>query len=317
MDITDFFINFPSIFVENKPVIYFTGENCQHIFLDKTKDFIEKQAEISIKKINADGSFSDIISQLSTTFLGQKNFYWISNLESMAAGKKKTDIIQFLKNYSGPHRLFVFVCSSDLDSSFNSDSIYTCKNNYTNDSAKKITVLYENMKLEMAEYFYNKIFTIKKEYSLSQLCLLKEYAMLFGNNIGQFIDEWIEKLVISDISLFYLSQLFFEKNATDFFIKWDKIRILYSDQFWTAFFSEQLFKSYFYVHHNGIIAIDQKQLTFGLPFSFLKQDWKMYKCDELQKAHQRIYEIDLSLKSGGSKYQLDVFLMAFFNENFC
>lgn len=316
MEIIDFFNNISSIIADGKPVVCFTGEIYQPIFLEKIKIFIEKQIGESIQKISPDQSLADIQIRLGTTFLGQQQWFWINSLDVISTAKKKADFIQFIKHYTGPHRLVMFVAREDGELPVSPDQVYSIANSYTYDQIRKFSVLYEDSKPEIIAYFFSKLFAIKKEYSLDQLCLLKEYAGLLGNNMAQFFDNWIEKLVISDVSLFYLSQLFFEKNSTEFFIQWHKVRSLYSDQFWTAFFSEQLFKGYFYVLHKGQVPLDQKQLTFGLPFSFLKHDWKMYRGQELQSAHQAIYEIELSLKRSGSLYQLDTFCMSFFNGNF-
>lgn len=312
MEIIDFFIHFSSIIADNTSVICFTGEQSHPLFLDKLRKFVEKGSGRVIQKISSDCTVADIEMQLSTTFLGQSNWYWLGSLESIAVSKKKTDFIQFIKNYHGPHRLFVCMTQEELGGSLEHGVEYHIANSYTSDQIKKITLLYEDQKTEIIAYLFTKLFALKKEYSLDQLCLLKEYALLLGKNIDQFLDSWIEQLVVSDVSLFYLGQLFFEKNASEFFAQWQKVRPLYVDQFWTAFFSEQLFKAYFYVQYKGIVPPDQKQLVFGLPFSFLKHDWKMYQTSELQVAHQKIYEIDLSLKRGGSAYQLDSFCMLFF-----
>lgn len=316
MEIIDFFTNISLIIADGKPVICFTGETYQPIFLEKIKTFIEKHIGEPIQKFAPDQSLTDIQMRLGTTFLGQQQWFMVNNLESISVAKKKADFIQFIKNYSGPHRIIIFINKEDGELPVPHDQAYMIGHSYSNEQVKKIAILYEDSKPEILAYFFNKLFAIKKEYSLDQLCLLKEYAGLLGNNIGHFFDDWIEKLVVSDVSLFYLSQLFFEKNESEFFIQWHKVRALYPDQFWTAFFSEHLFKGYFYVQHKGQVPLDQKQITFGLPFSFLKHDWKMYSGSELQVAHQKMYEIDLSLKRSGSSYQLDTFCMAFFNDDF-
>jgi len=312
MEVIDFFHNISTIIADGKPVIYFTGEIYQPIFLEKVKNFIEKQIGESIQKISQEQPFNDIQARLGTTFLGQSQWFWLQSLEL----KKKNEFAQFLKHYSGPHRLIIFVPKEDAELIVPLDQMYVIANSYTCDQVKKISLLYDDQKPEITAYFFSKLFSIKKEYSLEQLFLLKEYGGLLGSNMGPFFQEWIEKLVVSDVSLFYLSQLFFEKNGADFFIQWNRVRGLYPDQFWTAFFSEHLFKAYFYVQHKSFVPADQKQLTFGLPFSFLKNDWKLYRGRELQQAHQKIYKIDLSLKRSGSSYQLDSFCMSFFNGHF-
>lgn len=316
MEIIDFFNNVSSVKADGKPVICFTSEIYQPIFWEKIKHVIEKHIGESMQKFSPEQSFSDIQIRLETTFLGQQQWFWIGNLDSMSIAKKKAEFLQFLKNYTGPHRIVLCMLSQDGPLPVPTHDTYTIAHSYTNDQIKKFSIFYDDQKPEIVAYFFSKIFSMKKEYSLDQLCLLKEYAGLLGNNMGQFFQDWMEKLIVSDVSLFYLSQLFFEKNGAEFFIQWHKIRTLYPDQFWTAFFSEQIFKAYFYVQYKGQVPQDQKQLTFGVPFSFLKHDWKMYSHKELQAAHQKIYEIDLSLKRNGSAYQLDTFCMSFFNGDF-
>lgn len=198
----------------------------------------------------------------------------------------------------------------------NSLILVSIQESYKSDQIRKISILYNSVKPEVAVLFFTKLYRINKEYSLDQICLLQDYAGLLGKNMDSFFDSWVEKLVVSDISLFYLSQLFFEKKAEEFFVKWSAVRPYYSDQFWTTFFSEQLFKSYFYVQWGGRVPADQRQISFGLPFSFLKQDFKLYTTFELQAAHQKMYEIDLALKSGGSQYRLDAFFALFFAGDF-
>lgn len=316
MTIFDFFSHISSILTSNRSVVCLSYEASQPLFFDKIQQYVEKKMDCPLKKLSLEGSVLDLTMQLSTTFLGQSHWFIITNIDSIQAGKKKSDFIQFLKNYAGPHRILLFLPQDDVGVDFHSESMYVIAPRYTHDEAKKITLLYEDAKPELMAYFYRKMYTLKKEYSLDELCLLKEYALLVGNNSAQFIDEWIEKLIQSDVSLFHVSQLFYEKNSTEFFVKWDKVRNVYSDQFWTAFFSEQLFKGYFYIQHKGMVPPEQKIITFGLSFSFLKYDWKLFSKTELQRAHQKIYEIDLSLKRSGSIYQLDTFFMSFFNGDF-
>lgn len=316
MNVTQFFTNFSSIVSYKHPVICFTGKTYQPLFFERLKKYIEQQTGDSFKTINIDFDISQVQSQLSTTFLGQTSWYWLSNIGLISSKKKKSDYLNFIKNYSGPHRLLVFIPESDITTLSNEIMHYVIQENYQYDQIKKIPILYDDQKTEILAYFYSKLYRLKKEYSLDQLCLLKEYASLLGKNMNQFFDTWIEQLIISDVSLFHLSQLFFEKQSSEFFRKWQDIRKYYADQFWTAYFSEQLFKASFYIRYQGQVPTDQKQLLFGLPFSFIKHDWQLYHIRELQAAHQKLYTIDLSLKRGGNIHQLDSFCMLFFSNAF-
>lgn len=319
MEIIEFFAQTSSVLAENNLVLLFAGKSYSPLFFDRLLIFIQKKIDQPLKKINLESDLSEIQMSLHTTFLGQTQAYWFGDLSLISAKKKRSDWIKFVQTYQGPHRIIGFVSQEELDGSSNQNNslvLVSMQESYTSDQVRKIPILYGAVKPEVAVLFFTKLYRINKQYALDQICLLQDYAGLLGKNMDSFFDSWVEKLVVSDISLFYLSQLFFEKKAEEFFVKWSEVRPYYSDQFWTTFFSEQLFKSYFYVQINGRIPADQKQLSFGLPFSFMKQDWKLYTTFELQAAHQKMYEIDLALKSGGSQYRLDAFFALFFAGDF-
>ncbi len=317
MEITEFFAKSASVLAENNSVVLFTGKSYSPLFFDRLLIFIQKIVDQPLKKINLESDLSEIQISLHTTFLGQTQIYWFGDLSLISSKKKRSDWIKFVQTYQGPHRIVGFVAEEDrLEAPIARGVEIAIQESYTSDQIRKISLLYNAIKPEVAVQFFTKLYRINKEYSLDQICLLQDYAGLLGKNMDSFFDAWVEKLIVSDISLFYLSQLFFEKKAEEFFVKWSQIRPYYSDQFWTTFFSEQLFKSYFYVQWQGRVPAEQKQISFGLPFSFLKQDWKLYTTFELQAAHQKMYEIDLALKSGGSPYRLDAFFALFFAGDF-
>ena len=313
MNITEFFSNFSSLCKYDHPVICFSGKSYQPMFLQKAYDYMQEQVGEPIHKLSLDQDLSEIQIRLATTFLGKRNWYCFDNLYAISSQKKRESYIRFIANYRGPHRIISFISAAD-STALKQDGIVSCslQEAYTSDQVKQVPILYDQTNPAISAYFFSKLYRLKKEYSLEQLCLLQEYAKLLGKNMNVFFQEWIDKLIVSDVSLFHMSQLFFEKNSSEFFVKWKEIRGNYADQFWTTFFSEQLFKAYFYIQHGGHVPTDQKQLLFGLSFSFLKHDWKVYDSKELALAHQKIYNIDLSLKQGGSVYQLDAFLASFF-----
>ncbi|MBI2352639.1 hypothetical protein HYV11_00155 [Candidatus Dependentiae bacterium] len=313
MDIIGFLNQLPEVMKDDSlSVIGFYSKIDQPIFFSQLKQFIEEQYSIHFQKISF-SSMVDIEQQLSTSFLGQRCWYWFSTITMV--DHKKEEFIRFIKNYQGPHRLFVCVNEESFNGMLEKGKAYSIHHSYTSDQIKKISMFY-NQNPELIAHFFHKLFLLKNEYSLDQLSLLKEYALLLGKSIDSFLDLWVEQLIVTDISLFSMGQLFFSKNKKEFFKKWQTIRPFFVDQFWTAFFSEQIFKAYFYVLNRGVVPASQKQLTFGLPFSFLKHDWKLYKSGELQRAHQRMYEIDLLLKKDASVYVLDHFHLSFFNNFF-
>ena len=58
-----------------------------------------------------------------------------------------------------------------------------------------------------------------------------------------------------------------------------------------------------------------RTVSFRLPFSFLKKDWRMITGTQLQRAHEEIYNLDHAFKNSGSFDMLDLFYLTFFLGN--
>lgn len=319
MQLIDFNIHSTTLDIQNKSVILLQSKKHSPLLLYRFVKQLQVSSGLEVKKIDLDQDLGDIYCQLQTTFLGQTFLYWFPDLSSISSRKKRADLISYIAAYQGPHQL-VGCVTIEEGVTLSNGLIIELQDSYSSDQVIKLTMLYDqstdsmklNQKPEITAYFIGKLYRYRKQYSIEQLCMLLDYAGVLGKNSEVFFESWLDQLVISDISLYWVSQLFFEKNAADFFEIWATVRPLYSDQFWTAFFSEQLFKAYWVIVWQARIAPEHKQITFGLPFSFLKQDWKLHRKDVLQQAHQKIYTVDLLLKSGGSTNRLDLFLVQFF-----
>jgi hypothetical protein len=266
----------------------------------------------AVQKLDLDQDFNQLTMQLHTTFLGQTNCFWFADLALLSSKKKRADWLLFLQTYHGPHQIIGWLAEDDAYPINSTTVLVSVPELYSSDQLSKLPFLYIDHKPEIAAYFFGRLYRTHKELSLEQLCLLQHYAGTIGKNMDLFFDQWLDQLIIGDISLFYVAQLFLQKRADLFFIEWHKVRGFYSDQFWTVFFSDQLFKAYFYVTVQGRIDPQDKAMTYGLPFSFLKTDWKLYQKESLLCAHEKLYEVDVALKTGGSTYLLDSFVTQFF-----
>lgn len=263
----------------------------------------------SLQKLDLDQEIDQLKMKLHTTFLGKTCTFWFGDLSLLSSKKKKAEWLLFLKTYQGPHQIIGWLDEDDVSNfSVKKNLIITISEQYSSEMIQKISFLYQDHRPEVCAYFFGRLYRMKKEFTLEQLCLLQKYAGLIGKGIDLFFEQWLEKMVVSHGSLFFLAQLFFEKRADEFFQEWHQVRGHYSDQFWTVFFSDQLFKAYFYVSLQGRIAPEQKQITYGLPFSFLKHDWRLYTIKSLSQAHEQLYDVDIALKTGGNAYVLDGFL---------
>lgn len=319
MQLIDFNIHNPDIDIQGTSVFLIHSKKYSPLLLHRSALYLQKALKLELKKIDIDQEFVDIQRQLQTTFLGQTFLYWIPDLSGIASKKKRSDLLNYITSYQGPHRLVACVTEPQEIHSSNVLTI-DVQDQYTSDQVVKLTMLYDDqtehtsssVKPEAIAYFIGKLYRQRKQYSAEQLCFLLGYAGVLGKNTDHFFSSWLDQLVISDVSLYWLSQLFFEKKAADFFEVWSEVRSWYSDQFWTSFFSEQLFKAYWVVALQGRIGPEHKAITFGLPFSFLKHDWKLHKKAFLAQFHQKIYQVDLLLKSGATVSRLDLFLVQFF-----
>ncbi|MBP6891978.1 hypothetical protein KBB68_00195 [Candidatus Babeliales bacterium] len=318
MQLTDFCAQSSKILAQQPSVILFTSKNYSPLSFAQILYWLQQQNFLSFQKLDFDLDLNQIQMKLYTTFLGQSCIFWFGDVSLISAKKKRTDWLQFLQSYEGPHQIIGWLSEDDvsvivstkLDSNIKNIKIEVPEK-ISSEMVHKISFLYQGHKPEIAAYFFGRLYRYHKEFSLEQLCLLSKYAGILGKSMDLFFDAWLKELVISDVSLFYLAQLFFEKKADQFFTEWHIVRSHYSEQFWTVFFSDQLFKAYFYVCAQGRIDQAQKQMTYGLPFSFLKHDWKLYQPSSLQQAHEQIYNVDIALKNGGNNFMIDGFFVKY------
>ena len=110
------------------------------------------------------------------------------------------------------------------------------------------------------------------------------YAKVLGANTDYFISAWLEKIITPERSLFTLSTYFFAKKAQLFFAEWKNIFGQYSEQFWIAFWSEQLWRAHHYVDYSKAKQFAlAKKIGYRLPFTFMQrignnsnhQNWPM------------------------------------------
>lgn len=314
MQLTDFCLQKALIFQQHPRVIIFQAKEYNNFAFRLIIEWLRLNNSIaSDQKLDLELEISGLQKTLQTSFLGQYQTFWFGNVGLLSSKKKRQDWFEYLYYYQGPHQIIGFVTDDDGYKKSEHHLIVQIQDYYDSQSISKLDFLYSKNNSDQTAHFYGKLFRHQKQLSLEQICLLHSYAGLVGKNADLFFDEWLPYFVQQDVSLFYLAQLFFKKKAHLFFDQWLHIRLQYSDQFWTVFFSDQLFKAYFYVVLGGRIDQANKPLTFGLPFSFLKYDWKLFTLEQLQTAHQLLYVVDLELKNGGSLFALDNFFLQFFS----
>ena len=297
-------------------VIVFQAAVYSHIFFMQFFESIKDEQTIDLKMIDMQSGDFAFKSQLSTSFLGMSCLYWLGDISSLKP-KQKEDLVNYLAGYQGPHKVILFLDEKTVLSQSQHLTIFTIKDKYFFQDAKSLWVTQDSKQAQKTALFLSEIYKIKNSFMLDELCLLKNYQHLIASDAKEFYASWVTRLVVPDTSLFMLSQLLFEKKEEAFFRLWLEIKPLYADMFWIAFWSDQLYRSYFFIaftQQENFAAV--KQVSFGLSFSFMKQSYKQYQLDELQCFHQAVYAIDTALKNGGNSYLLDQVYVEFFAGKF-
>lgn len=296
------------------PAIFFS------FFIKKFRDIISSQ--VSSELINLTSCENMILkSKLETTFLGQKKFYWLDGLMDIKP-KDQVPFISYLENYNGPNYI-AFCSDASVNLGLNKNKIIIDIDSFID----------QKMFTRLAEFFlgiqpqpnvansFNKItldlFSKNNKLTLDQSCTIMNYAYLAGASYKEFSDNWLNKIIATDKSLFTLSQYFFEKNPKVFLNLWLEIKDEYPEQFWMTFWSEQVWRACNYIKlMQDKKMLEAKKISFRLPFSFMQKSYKNFTVSELVNAHNFLYSIDYSLKNGGDVFSLDLFYSRFLSGNF-
>lgn len=315
MKMRTFLQNCKNTELHKKPLILFTAKEYPVLFFATLLERLRKNHIPTPKTLLfPDKDFAALQAQLSTTFLGQQDLLWCGNVSGIDLSTKKKFLL-FLQSYQGPHSLLAFVTSKDLPSGFDKQSVVNLDDPLSvAEREQLITLLFDHLQWQQVHELTKESY---KTMSLDMLVLLARYRLVLGKNSQLFMQQWFEKLLAPDESLFTLTQWFFARKPQHFFRTWHSIKDNYVPVFWTMFWSEQLWRAHYalLLRKENKLA-EAKQMAYRLPFSFLQRDWKNVSESELQQAHDFLYAADFNIKNGASDLFLEVFFNNFFSKQF-
>lgn len=301
--------------LHKKPLILFTAKEYPVLFFATLLERLRKNYSPAPKTVSfPDKDFAALEAQLSTTFLGQQDLLWCGNVSDLDLSTKKKMLL-FLQSYQGPHSLFAFVITKDLPAGIDKQFVVNLDDSLSQAEREQlITLLFDHLQWQQVHELTKESY---KTMSLDMLVLLAQYRLVLGKNTQLFMQQWFEKLLAPDESLFTLTQWFFARKPQHFFRTWHSIKDNYVPVFWTMFWSEQLWRAHYalLLRKENKLA-EAKQMAYRLPFSFLQRDWKNVSESELQKAHNFLYTADFNIKNGASDLFLEVFFNNFFSKQF-
>lgn len=301
--------------LDNFFIYQFIGKEYPYIFFEQLYKFIKNKNLRVILSLDSElMTENELKMKLDMSFLSKGVIYWLKNFHNIPTLAKES-LLNYFKYYKGPNSI-IFFDNNRTESA-------------TNDNYLKIILPDKLEKQEYEEiynffyslfpinsFFTNKVYEFLKP-SLQKACILMSYQSLLGRNCELFFNNWFEKIVDSDTSLFNLSKLFFECNCKDFFNQWIKCRDDYSEEFWIVFWSEQLWQAFFFIkkaNREGVLAA--KKLGLKLPFSFINKTWQFYNTEFIKNAYNYLYKIDYLSKNGVGKYGLELWFYKFLTKEF-
>ncbi len=257
------------------------------------------------RQMNSDTS--TVMASLQTTFLGQPSWYWLHDDSSLS--KKASDTWHlFLRSYEQPNVLIFCTTKAISNPPAN-----WCVIQYPDFVDIFLFRYIAHMLKVKQRAFIDLIFKQVRTMPLDTAVLLCEYAKIIGKNGRQFVKDWLPYLVVPELSLFSLSQPLFARKPHQFFMQWKQLCDLYPIQFWLIFWSDQLWRASCYVRlQQQGKTVDAKKIGYRLPFSFLKNDWRLHSLKELNSMHAMLYEIDYHVKQGGSLHTIELLYASFF-----
>jgi len=296
----------------SSPVTCFVGRANQPVFFSR----LFGRAPFSASVISASScDVAQAHGQLSTTFLGQTQCFWVSSLDELNAAAERR-WLELLKGYKGPNRAVFFVRDTQLKQAPAGWTVVQVAEKKDLSLIRAIAGCFRAGLLDPQLRAVEEALSAQQTLSLDAITLLIDYVALAGDSLSDFLGSCIYDVITPDTPFFELGSAFFARDSHRFFEIWRNLTPWYGPQFWTAMWSEQLFRAYFYVmfRKRGSFA-EAKKISWRLPFSFIQRDWKRFEPDILRRAHRRLTALDHELKNGASDLGLDLFLVRFMSSS--
>ncbi len=278
----------------DKPVFIITGSHYPLLVFARLFQQIKNNLLYNVQLIDLDtASMVDLLPSLQTSFLGQRTLFWFGNLGDYDE-QIRAKIYKLFASYQGPNILGCFA-QEQLAGIINvSCSLVSTRAEWS----ALVQWLFPNRNHELLQRQVDIFLERRGSLTLDQAVMLIFYCMTLGSRTDIFVKNWLEKIITPEQSLFTLSSLFFAKKTTHFFTYWQMLAETYPPPFWTTFWSEQLFKAYWFVYYSKQKNLTEaKKIGHRLPFSFMQHDWKKISLQELKIMHNALYIFDCSLKN--------------------
>lgn len=288
-----------------------------YVFLSSLVHVLQRTTALQIIDVQA-VDWARVRACLETQFLGNRTAYWLGDITAVEQ-KRRNEFIDYLSTYTGPHTI-IFAVSSGVTMRARKEMLtLTVPEEVDKNFFIELMKIVHTFDESVASYYAGKLYArYGTMLPIDDVTMVGAYLSLIGiPQYDLFARTWIDDIIKPKSSLFNLSKLFFSKDARPFFQMWQKIYPIYSNQFWTVFWADQIWAAAFFVQSmrkNQRTTV--KDITYRLPFTFLQKDWQLYSVRELKHSHDYITNTDYALKNGASALGLDLFFSKFFDGQF-
>jgi len=294
------------------PVIFFRGgSGYPLLFFSLLVRYLRNQGLLVETISLAEGNKATIFAKFETTFLGTTSIFWLGDgteLDQRTAAQWHA----YCTRYQGPNTLMWFVSREQELPESETFLVVELDDAISVRDFNQLAVLFGTEQTKISPNFVAQAFKLYEKISLDQACLLLHYGAVLGGKADQFFAQWARLLFVPEKSLFTLSQYFFARDAAAFFKQWALVGDDYPEVFWTTFWSEQVWRAFYYAHYaRKKDFVSAKKIGMRLPFSFMQRDWKNIELAALRKAHDELYVLDYRIKNGGTGVGLELFFQNF------
>lgn len=305
-----------------QPIYWFVYTDEEHfpsLFFSKLRKHAQDASSTPVQLLKADQGLDALYAQLETSFLGASWRYIIS-----CASMESKEIAKFLAyshQYKGPHTLVIFVAdeyAQSLPTQAGPAQAVVKLDEYVDEATcLKMAATFGYTLSSDVQKVLHRVFREYPRVPFASAFMVIEYTQLAGATPGNeaALLAVLKELLRPDSSLFTLSQLFFAQQPEAFYRYLATVVHLYPEQFWVSFWSEQLYRAFFYVTYMQRGNQEEaKKIGVRLPFAFLQRDWRRYSPQKLAQSHAFLYELDTALKNGHGTLGFERFYHAFFKQ---
>ena len=303
-----------SEFFFQQSVIRFSGPSYPLLFFSvlmrRIKEVLSKRYTlVDLQQLDLE----QLKAQLSVQFLGQTHLYWCGDITTLET-KKLKDLFAFVQTYKGPHVVGFFYAKENIGPQKKGQCTIELPSELSKEFVTQLYAYLFPFSNQLPDRNLTVLFKRSGLLDLESACLLMHYlSLLSSTHMNHFIDEWLDKVLVPDRSLFMLSTYLFAQKGKQFFELWQAIEHEYPIQFWVSFWSDQLFRASCFIRlAQKNKFLEAKKIAYRLPFTFIKKDWRSFSPKTLTQSHNFLYQLDYRLKNVSSDIWLELFYQRFF-----